>query len=118
MTTQKDLDALRGDMQFEFGCKFILEPGWVKGLHWRLFDATGHLLLSAPTKAALLRDMESFRTGMRYGMTEASLARSTAPVLKEIIAMAEAEVTDPAARLWGISRLARAALARLNGGAA
>lgn len=117
MTTKKDLDALRVAMQAEFGCVLTLDHGWMTGIPTRLFDATGRLLLSAPTKAALLRDMESFRTGMRHGMIEAAHVRGIAPMFKEIAAMAEAETTDPAARFWSISQLARAALARLNGGA-
>jgi len=116
MTTHKTLDALRVALQAEFGCTFLLGAGG-RGGAWVLFDATGHTLLRAPTKAALLHHMESFRIGMRHGMIEAAHVRGIAPMFKEIAAMAEAETTDPAARFWSISQLARAALARLNGGA-
>jgi hypothetical protein len=120
MTTHKTLDALRVAMQAEFGCNFILEPGCQglpgrRGLDWMLLDATGHLLLRAHNKATLLHHMESFRIGMRSGMIEAAYVRGIAPMFKEIAAMAEAETTDPAARFWAISQLARASLARLNG---
>jgi len=118
MTTKTNLNTLLFSMHAEFGCKFMLKPPCPTSAWFELLDADGNLLLSAQTPLKMQQAMKAFHVGMRAGFNGAACARDIAPALKEIAAMAEAETTDPAARLWGISQLARAALARLNGGAA
>lgn len=62
-----DLYATLAAMRHEFGAPYEIEQGGC-GVTWKLtINPLGHDILRAANKAQLLRDMQTYRDGLRDG---------------------------------------------------
>ena len=66
MTTIKDIENTIESMRKEFKIRFRFDQGG-SGVTWKLnLDACGNDLVRSSSKAEFLRDVQTFRDGMRF----------------------------------------------------